>query len=157
MPTTNAPTLERSTMHVATSAAISRQLLRTLALMLFVTYFVLLVFKTPFDVSDPDGGASLADRNQTQQIIENEPYDHLRTATVSLLLGLLVGNAMLARDATERRRFAMAILVASSALAASSFFGISPLATQPILLLIASYGIGVAVNALNTRPNPALG
>ncbi len=133
-----------------------RYTLRAAVLILFAVYFGLVALKTPFDFSDPEYEAPRSGHTQAQMIIENEPSDHFRTGAASLLLGLLVGNALLARGSAERQRFAVAILVSSSVLITSSFFGLSPLATQPILLLIALYGCCVAVKSLKARATPAV-
>jgi hypothetical protein len=133
-----------------------RNLLRAAVLILFVGYFGLVILKTPFDFSDPEYEAPRSGRTQAQMVIANEPYDHFRTGAASLLLGLLVGNALLELASTERRRFAVAILVSSSVLITSTFFGLSPFATQPILLLVALYGCCVAVNSLRASAAPIL-
>ena len=135
-------------MHHVTVDGLLRNAFRAGVLILFAGYFALVVLKTPFDFTDPGYEAPRSGQSQVQMVIANEPYDHFRTGAASLLLGLLVGNALLALGSTERRRFAVAILASSSVLIASTFFGVSPLATQPILLLIAIYGLCVAVKSL---------
>lgn len=87
-----------------------------------------------------------------QRIIENEPFDHFRTGSVSLLIGLLVGNSLLSLSSIERRRFSAAIFVSSALVIASTFLGVSALAVQPILILIAVYGCCVAASGLRTGP-----
>lgn len=115
-------------------------LLRVAVVGLFIAYFALVATKSPFDFSDPAFEGPPAGKTQVQMVIENEPSDHLRTAAASLLLGLLIGNAMLRLASPERRRFALAILVSSSILLLSTFFGLSPLGSQLILLVIGLYG-----------------
>lgn len=143
-------------MRHATFDVLLRNVLRVAVLILFATYFALVVLKTPFDFSDPEYEAPRSGQSQAQMIIENEPSDHFRTGTASLLLGLLVGNALLALGSTERRRFAVAIVVSSSALITSTFFGLYPLTTQPILLLIALYGLCVAIKSLRASATPVV-
>jgi hypothetical protein len=130
---------------------IIRYLSRTVVLALFAAYYCLVVLKTPFDFSDPEYETSRSGQTQTQMVIENEPYDHFRTGAASLLLGLLFGNALLPLESAERRRFAIAILASSTVLSFSTFFGLSPLATQPILLVIAVYGFCVAAKSLHAN------
>ena len=125
-------------------SALLRKVPRILVLILFIAYFGLVALKTPFDFSDPEFIDPRASQTQAQLVIENEPSDHFRTAAVSILLGLLLGNSLLRAGSAEHRRFAIAIFGSSVALIVSSFFGLSPLATQPILLLIALYGFFVA-------------
>jgi hypothetical protein len=143
-------------MRHATLHALLRNVLRAAVLILFAVYYGLVVLKTPFDFSDSEYEAPRSGQTQAQIIIENEPSDHFRTGAVSLLLGLLIGNALLALGSTERRRFAVAILVSSSVLIISTFFGLSPLATQPILLLISIYGLCVAIKSLRASATPTV-
>ena len=119
-------------------------------LILFAAYFGLVVLKTPFDFSDPEYEAPRSSKTQAQLVIENEPADHFRTGIASILLGLLLGNTLLSAGSTERRRFAIAILGSSAVLIISTFFGLSPLATQPILLTTALYGFYVAAKGLQS-------
>lgn len=132
-----------------------RNFLRVGVLLLFACYFALVVLKSPFDFSDPEFDAPRSSEAKVQMVIENEPYDHFRTATASLLLGLLFGNALLSLSSIERRRFAVAILGSSSLLVISTFLGLSPLAVQPILLLIAVYGCCAAFKALTSVAKPS--
>lgn len=143
-------------MRHANLTVLIRNVLRAAVLTLFAAYFCLVILKTPFDFSDPEYEAPRSGQTQAQMIIENEPSDHLRTGAASLLLGLLVGNALLALGSTERRRFAVAILVSSSVLITSTFFGLSALATQPILLLISLYGLCVAIKSLRASATPTV-
>jgi len=141
-------------MHRTTFDGLVQNVLRAAVLVLFASYFGLVVLKTPFDFSDPEYEAPRSGQTLAQMVIENEPYDHFRTSAASLLLGLLFGNALLAIESPARRRFAIAILVSSSVLVVSTFLGLSPLATQPILLLIALYGCCVAIRGLKAGTKP---
>ena len=125
-----------------------RNLLRAAALVLFAGYFSLTVLKTPFDFADPEIAPPISGEVQARMILANEPSDHLRTGAASLLLGLLIGNALLSPASADRRRFAIAILLSSFLLATSTFFGVTSLATPAILLVLAIYGGGVAFKGL---------
>jgi hypothetical protein len=131
-------------------AGFIRNLLRVVALLLFAGYFALTSLKTPFDFADPEIAPPIPGEVQVRMVMANEPYDHFRTGAASLLLGLLVGNALLSSASTERRRFAVAILSGSVLVAISTFFGVTSLATPLILLAIALYGGGVAFNGLRS-------
>lgn len=135
-------------MNQTSFTAVLRNLLRAVVLLLFAAYFALTALKTPFDFSDPEIAPPIAPQVQLKMILANEPYDHFRTGSASLLLGLLVGNALLSSEAAERRRFAVAILLSSLLLASSTFFGVTSLATPLLLLAISLYGFGVAFRGL---------
>jgi hypothetical protein len=121
-----------------------RYILGAAVALLISAYFALVLLKSPFDFSDPEFEAPACGHAQAQMVIENEPYDHFRTAAVSLLLGLLIANALLSNSPAQSKRFAAAILASSALVVASTFLGISPLAVQPSLLLVALYACCVA-------------
>jgi hypothetical protein len=125
-----------------------RNLLRAAVLLLFAGYFALTSLKTPFDFSDPEFVMPRSGLTQAEMVIANEPSDHFRTGAAALLLGLLLGHALLSSASGERRRFAIAILFSSILLAVSTFFGVTSLGTPLILLAIAIYGVCVAVGEL---------
>lgn len=127
-----------------------RNLLRAVVLLLFAGYFALAGLKTPFDFSNPEIAPPIPPETQVRMVMANEPFDHWRTGAAALLLGLLIGNALLSPASAERRRFAVAIMLSSVLLAISTFFGVSSLATPLILLAIALYGGGVAVKGLRS-------
>ena len=128
-----------------------RNLLRAMVLLLFAGYFALTSLKSPFDFSDPEYVAPRSGLSQAEMVIANEPFDHFRTGAASVLLGLLLGHAMLSKASGERRRFAVAIMGSSILLAVSTLFGVMPLATPLILLAIATYGVCVAARDLKPR------
>ncbi len=135
-------------MNQTSFTAVMRNLLRGVVLLLFAAYFALTALKTPFDFSDPEIAPPITPQAQLKMVLANEPFDHFRTGAASLLLGLLVGNALLSPASAERRRFAVAILASSLLLATSTFFGVTSLATPLILLSISLYSFGVAFRGL---------
>ncbi len=128
--------------------ALIRNLARAAALLLFAGYFALTTLKTPFDFSNQEIAPPIPPEAQVRMVMANEPFDHWRTGAAALLLGLLIANALLLPASTERRRFAVAIMLSSVLLASSTFFGVTSLATPLILLAIALYGGGVAFKGL---------
>jgi hypothetical protein len=131
-------------MNQASTKSLLHNLLGAGVMILIAAYFTLLVLKSPFDFSNPTFHGSPSGITQAQHVIQNEPFDHLRTAALSILIGLLLASALLSLSAKEHHRISVAILISSSILVASTFFGLSPLATQPILLFVALYGYFIA-------------
>lgn len=116
--------------------------------MLFAAYFVLVALKSPFEFNNPEYEGAVTGPALVQVVVENEPAGHLRTGSACLLMGLLIGAVVKMQSARERARQGIVTLIASAVLMASTFLGTSALAIQPILLLIALYGVFVSIGAL---------
>ncbi len=121
--------------------------------LLFASYFALVALKSPFDFNNSEYEGPVTGPAMAQVVIENEPSGHLRTGSACLLLGLLIGTASKLQSARRRVWHGLMTLIASAILIASTFFGTFALATQPILLLIAFYGVFVSFGALRERSN----
>lgn len=129
-----------------------RGLRTTCVLLLFASYFLLVALESPFDFSDPDLEPGRSSPASLHMVLQNEPYDHLRTATASALLGLLAVGALVSAAPPRRRRNGMALLAASLLLGVSTLLGHSAWAVQPILALLALNGASVAFVHLRARP-----
>lgn len=128
-----------------------RSALAAVVLFLYAAYFALVATKTPFDFSDPEFAGTLSSQAQVNMVLANEPTDHLRTGAACLLLGLLIGSALGTRHASGRKGLAIALLLASGLVIASTFVGITALATPLLLWAVAIHGIFVAVKELKGR------
>jgi hypothetical protein len=127
---------------------LGKNLIPIVVFLFFLAYFVLVLFKTSASFGDIE--FSLSDYSPglvcnpdcmkvARAIIHNEIFDHLRTTSVSLLIGLVIGVWLLGTTPGPRRGFAIAMAICGPIVAISALLGETQIVTRILLIAIGIY------------------
>ena len=112
--------------------SIVRNLITFVMLFFFLLYCTIVWFKTSVtfgtnEIAFSSIGAEFVCNADCMEVVNvfiyKEIFDHLRTASVSLLIGFVVGLNLLGTAHAPRRRFAIAIALCGPVVIASAFLG----------------------------------
>ena len=125
-----------------------KNLITLVVFLCFLAYFSLHLFKTSFSFGDNEvslsiAGAGLACNPDCMKIaraiLHNEIFDHLRTTSVSLLIGFVVGVYLLGSAPGPRRGFAIAMAICGPIVVISAFLGETQIMSRVLLIAMGIY------------------
>lgn len=126
-----------------------KSLIIVVVFLCFFAYLTLVLFMTSFSFGDNAVSLSIASTGLAcnadcmkvaRAILHNEMFDHLRTASVSLLIGFVVGVYLLGATPGPRRGFAIAMAICGPIVVISAFLGETQIGSRVLLIAIGIYG-----------------
>ena len=132
------------------NGSFARSLIPLIILLLFVIYCTVIVFKTSVIFGDnkitlSNQGTSFVCNPDCMKVvnamIHKEIFDHLRTASVSLLIGFVAGAYLLGPVPAFRRRIAIAMAICGPIVIVSALLGAVQMDTRVLLIAFGVLGI----------------
>lgn len=140
---------------------LAKNLIPLAMLFLFLLYCAIVWFKTSVtfgtnEIAFSSIGAEFVCNADCMEVVNvfiyKEIFDHLRTASVSLLIGFVVGVNLLGAAHAPRRRFAIAIALCGSVVITSAFLGEVQMGVRALLLAVGALGMLNAWWCLRGQP-----
>jgi hypothetical protein len=129
----------------------------------FLGYCFLTFFKTSVNVDADEvsffslGAIFPCDANcvgVVNAFLYKEIFDHLRTASVSLLIGFVIGKGLLDTSQVARRKFAFAIAICAPMVMFSAMLGEVQFGVRVLLVALGALGMVDAWRAIRAQPEP---
>ena len=139
----------------------AKNFITVVMLFLFLLYCTIVWFKTSVsfgtnEIAFSSIGAEFVCNADCMQVvnvfIQKEIFDHLRTASVSLLIGFVVGVNLLGTAHAPRRRFAIAIALCGPVVITSAFLGEVQMGVRALLFSVGVLGMLNAWWCLRGQP-----
>lgn len=83
-----------------------------------------------------------------------EIFDHMRTASVSLLIGFVVGKGLIGTSHVARRKFAIAIAICAPMVVMSAWLGEVQFGVRVLLVALGALGMYDAWRVVRSQPEP---
>ena len=129
---------------------IVRNLITVVMLFFFLLYCTIVWFKTSVtfgtnEIAFSSIGAEFVCNADCMEVVNvfiyKEIFDHLRTASVSLLIGFVVGLNLLGTAHAPRRRFAIAIALCGPVVITSALLGEVQMGVRALLFAVGALGM----------------
>ncbi len=140
---------------------LAKNLITLAMLFLFILYCTIVWFKTSVtfgtnEIAFSNIGAEFVCNADCMQVVNvfiyKEIFDHLRTASVSLLIGFVIGVNLLDTAHVPRRRFAIAIALCGPVVITSAFLGEVQMGVRALLFAVGTLGMLNAWWCLRGKP-----
>ena len=140
----------------------ARSLITVVMFLFFMLYFTVVWFKTSvsfgtneiaFSSINADFVCNADCMKVVNVFIYKEIFDHLRTGSVSLLIGFVIGSYLLGEAHAPRRRFAIAIALCAPVVIASACLGEVQMGVRALLFAVGAMGMLNAWWCLRGQPD----
>ena len=150
-------------MQIKPQPRFARLFITSMMIVFFLCYCFLAFFKTSVNIDVGEvsffslGAFFPCDANcmgVVNVFLYKEIFDHLRTASVSLLIAFVIGKGLLDPSRAARRKFAVAIAICATMVMLSALLGEVQFGVRILLIALGALGVVDAWRAIRGQPEP---